>query len=171
MREENLKQKSAELLKHSPYGLVPCLVDGDKVLYESAIVNEYLDEAYPDSPLMPSDVFARAQVRIWTDYSTNKLAPASRAVRSAETPEAKDEARKKLCERLDYLNRHLSSGESPWFVGGRYTVADANALPFVERVALLEDSPLADYPAVAAWYAAAKARPSYAATQDSSTGA
>ena len=166
MIEENLKQKSAELLKHSPYGLVPCLVDGDKVLYESAVVNEYLEEEYPQTALMPSDVFARAQVRIWTDYVTNKLASAGRAARSAETPEAATEARKTLNERLEYLNRHLSGGESPWFVGGSYSLADANALPFVERVALLEDSPLGNYPAVAAWYTAATARHSYQATQD-----
>jgi glutathione S-transferase len=146
--------------------LVPCLVDGDKVLYESAIVNEYLDEAYPDVPLMPKDVYSRAQVRIWTDYISNKLAPAGRAARSAETAEAKAEARKTVEERLAYLERHLSSGESPWFVGGSFTLADANAVPFVERVALLEDSPLPAYPAVAAWYDAVKSRASYQATAD-----
>jgi glutathione S-transferase len=46
--------------------VVPTLIDGDKVVPESNVINEYLDETYPDPPLMPKDSFGRAQVRLWT---------------------------------------------------------------------------------------------------------
>ena len=47
----DLKNKPKDLLEVNPYAKVPALIDGDGVIYESAIVNEYLDEKYPiDSP-------------------------------------------------------------------------------------------------------------------------
>ena len=50
------EQKTPEYLKLNPYGKVPVLTDDATVLYESLIINEYLDEKYPDPPLMPNDV-------------------------------------------------------------------------------------------------------------------
>ena len=51
--EIDLKNKPADFHKVSPYGKVPVLVEGETRVYESAIINEYLDEKYPDPPLMP----------------------------------------------------------------------------------------------------------------------
>ncbi len=47
------EQKSQEHLKRNPYGKIPVLVDDGKILFESCIINEYLDEKYPNPPLMP----------------------------------------------------------------------------------------------------------------------
>ena len=47
------KNKPEDLLRLNPYGKVPVLVDGDAVVYESAIINEYLEEKYPEVSLMP----------------------------------------------------------------------------------------------------------------------
>ena len=71
--ECDLSNKSKELLELNPYGKVPVLVDGDTVIYESAIINEYLDEKYPDIPLMPADPSQRARIRIWIDYCNTRL--------------------------------------------------------------------------------------------------
>ena len=57
----------------SPYGKVPLLKHGDNVIYESAIVNEYLDEVFPDPPLMPEDALGRAQARVWIDYCDSRF--------------------------------------------------------------------------------------------------
>ena len=46
--------------------VVPTLIDGDIVVPESNVINEYLDERFSDPPLMPRDSFGRAQVRLWT---------------------------------------------------------------------------------------------------------
>lgn len=52
--------------KLNPRAVVPTLIDGDKVVPESNVINEYLDETYPDPPLMPADPIGRARVRLWT---------------------------------------------------------------------------------------------------------
>lgn len=47
----------------NPAGLVPVLQDGDAVLTQSVAIMEYLDEAYPEAPLLPADLLGRARVR------------------------------------------------------------------------------------------------------------
>ncbi len=57
------QQKSTEYLKINPQGLVPTLVDGESVLRQSLAIIEYLDEKYPQPPLLPETASARARVR------------------------------------------------------------------------------------------------------------
>ncbi|MBI5256778.1 MAG: glutathione S-transferase family protein [Burkholderiales bacterium] len=56
-------QHSPEYLAMNPNGVVPTLLHGDRVLYESSVVAEYLDELYPEPPLMPADAYQRALLR------------------------------------------------------------------------------------------------------------
>lgn len=58
-------QFDPEYLKINPKGVVPVLIDGDQTLTESAIICEYLNDKFPDPPLMPSDPLSRARVRLW----------------------------------------------------------------------------------------------------------
>ncbi|MDH3445339.1 MAG: glutathione S-transferase family protein, partial [Deltaproteobacteria bacterium] len=58
------EQKRPEHLKLNPYGKIPVMDDGGKILFESCIINEYLDEKYPDPPLMPKDPYLRGRGRI-----------------------------------------------------------------------------------------------------------
>ncbi|NIB42318.1 glutathione S-transferase family protein [Pseudomaricurvus alkylphenolicus] len=60
MSKENLEP---EYLKINPKGLVPALIDKGTVVTESTVICEYLEDAYPDNPLMPEDPIKRAQVR------------------------------------------------------------------------------------------------------------
>src|SRR5262245_24277899 len=69
------KNKPADFHTISPYGKVPVLLDDETRVYESAIINEYLDEAYPAPPLMPKEPARRAYVRIWIDFANSRLAP------------------------------------------------------------------------------------------------
>src|SRR6266511_4682661 len=62
------EQKTPEYLKLNPYGKVPVLTDDATVLYESCIINEYLDEKYPNPPLMQKDLSKKAKARILIDY-------------------------------------------------------------------------------------------------------
>jgi glutathione S-transferase len=50
----------------NPRAVVPTLIDGDVVVPESNVINEYLDERFPDPPLKPADPAGRAKMRLWT---------------------------------------------------------------------------------------------------------
>ena len=58
-------QLKPEFLKINPKGLVPVLVHDDNTFIESNVIIEYLNEAFPEAPLMPDDVVDRAKVRSW----------------------------------------------------------------------------------------------------------
>jgi len=74
------EQFSEDYLALNPKGVVPLLVDGDLVLPESTVICEYLDEKYPDNPLMPVTAEGRARVRFWTKLVDEELHPACSAI-------------------------------------------------------------------------------------------
>lgn len=55
-------------LKLNPNGVVPTLTHGPRVITDSSVINEYLDEVFPDAPLLPRDAYGRAKVRAWRQY-------------------------------------------------------------------------------------------------------
>lgn len=63
-----MDQKAPWYLEMNPNGLVPTLKHGDKVIYESNVINQYLDEVFPQNRLMPEDAFDRAQVQMWMAF-------------------------------------------------------------------------------------------------------
>jgi len=69
-------------LKLNRRAVVPTLIDGDKVIPESNVILEYLDEAYPGPALMPADPYARAKVRLWTKQLDEDIHDASAAILS-----------------------------------------------------------------------------------------
>ena len=69
----NKDQKRPEFLKLNPYGKVPVIDDGGRILFESCIINEYLDETYPEPPLMPKDPYLRGRGRVLIDYALNYM--------------------------------------------------------------------------------------------------
>ena len=139
------------------------VVDGNSI-YESAVIGEYLEEVYPEVPLMPSDPYQRAQVRLWTDYVATRLSPPMGKIRKAEKPEDAKDAWPELHKALEYIERHLKSSEGPWFVGGTFGMADINFLPFIERLPSLEGDVMSGYPSIAGWLDAFHERPSYRET-------
>jgi glutathione S-transferase len=106
---------------------VPVLVDGDTVVYESAIIDEYLEEKFPDPPLMPKDPAARAWVRIWVDFCNSRLQAAAHEVRYGSDPE---KAKGKVREHLANLDHEMQSRD---FIAGDYSLADITFLPFFTR--------------------------------------
>ena len=75
VNEVDLSNKSEEFLRVSPYGKVPVLRVNETSLYESNIVNEYLDEVYESPKLMPQNPAERATVRSWTRRSSRRRRP------------------------------------------------------------------------------------------------
>lgn len=60
-----LEQRSPEYLAINPNGLVPTLAHGERVIWESNVITQYLDDLFPECPLYPDDSWQLAQVRMW----------------------------------------------------------------------------------------------------------
>ncbi len=67
-----------DYLALNPNGTVPTLVDGNTVIFESSVVNEYLDDIGPGPPLKPVDAGERATMRMWVKFQDDVLHPATR---------------------------------------------------------------------------------------------
>ena len=76
-QKENLKP---EYLKLNPLGVVPTLVDAGKVVIESSIICEYLDDAYPQKTFRPDDPYDVSKMRFWMKHVDNKLHPSCGAI-------------------------------------------------------------------------------------------
>jgi glutathione S-transferase len=63
-----LEQKRPEYLALNPNGVVPTLVHGERVLYESNVITEYLDDVFPVPPLYARDPWQRAQMKMWQAF-------------------------------------------------------------------------------------------------------
>jgi glutathione S-transferase len=65
-----------DYLKLNPNGYVPTLVHDGVPYIESTVINEYLDDRFPDTPLRPRDAAARARMRVWTKFADDYALPA-----------------------------------------------------------------------------------------------
>jgi glutathione S-transferase len=74
----NLEHTTPQYLKLNPNGVVPTLVHDGVPIHESTIINEYLDEVFPDVPLMPTNPVERARARFWVKFEDDVLHPAIR---------------------------------------------------------------------------------------------
>ena len=120
----------------SPYGKVPLLIHHGERVYESSIINEYLEEAFPAHPLMPTDPLLRARLRIWSHYCDNYyLAATSALVKHRDDPAQLAESRVKLDEVFRFIEfeglRKLSDG--PFWMGDQIGLTDIVYSPFLER--------------------------------------
>jgi glutathione S-transferase len=78
-----------EYLKLNPNGIVPTLVHDGKVVIESGVINEYVDEVFPDqNPLRPADLHARAQMRVLCKIADEYALPATRVPTWTRTKQA-----------------------------------------------------------------------------------
>ena len=167
VHEVDLSNKSAEFLSVSPTGKVPVVVvDGDS-LYESNVVNQYLDEVMDGPKLMPEDPKRRAYARIWMSFADTDFFPAVFVAsvgrdrgfsedRISEAFEKFEAALRKLEERL----------EDREYLADEFSLADvAHAGNFVRLRELEErgEVSLEMYPNVAAWMGRLEARTSYEA--------
>ncbi|MDD9946475.1 MAG: glutathione S-transferase family protein [Myxococcales bacterium] len=158
--EIDLRNKPAEFARISRYGKVPALFDGDRSLYESSIINEYLDEQYPEPPLMPEAPGDRAYARIWIDFANTRLMPASARIASAKTEDDKRAARDTFGEHMAMVGGEL--GDGPWLLGTRYSLVEVTYAPFYARKERYRGIDIPDN--VLAWLQRIGERPAYVRT-------
>lgn len=158
------EQKTAEFRKLSPLGKVPVLVDEDVVVYDSTVINEYLDEEYPNPALMPEDSAGRARVRLLEDFCDNFFIPQTifilAELHRADAERDQDKIRRysgEIQRVLQWLEPQLA-GKS--FLVGEFSLADA---AFAGRAVILTQLGIEIDPRlhnVTAWIARLYERPS-----------
>jgi glutathione S-transferase len=142
-------QKTPDFLKLNPYGKVPVLIDDGTVLYESCIINEYLDEKYPAPALLPADLSKRAKARILIDYGLAHLDGPYQKLRLETMKNEKEQDKEVIAAAKSELKRLLQRfetelGDQSYLVGD-FSLADAALIPrFIrlEGFGVLPDSSL-----------------------------
>jgi glutathione S-transferase len=158
------EQKSPEHLKRNPYGKIPVIEDEGKILFESCIINEYLDEKYPHPPLMPKDPYLRGRGRILVDYALNHTHEPYWALRnemmkkpSERNASVLEEKRATLRRLLGYLEEAL--GDKAYFIGD-FGLTDIAVIPRFLRMETYGAMPAPELPRLNAWLQRMKERPS-----------
>jgi glutathione S-transferase len=158
------EQKKPEFLKLNPYGKVPVIIDGATVLYESLIINEYLEEKYPEPALLPKDPAKRAKIRILIDYGMNHVDVPYQKIRQEMLKDEKernqetiDQAKKDLKNLLQRLEREI--GGEP-YLAGDFSLLDAALIPRFIRMEGMGVFPDASLPQLGGWLKRMKDRPS-----------
>jgi glutathione S-transferase len=157
------QQRSDEFRRLNPFGKVPVLVDESSVVYESTIINEYLNDEYPHPPeLLPEDSGERARVRLLVDFAdrafTLPVMALERDAKAADKDDARMQAaRDAVGKALQMLDRELAGRE---YLAESFSLADvafAPALLMLPQVGVNIDASLQN---VAAWKSRLLARPS-----------
>jgi glutathione S-transferase len=161
-RYVDLADKPDWFLAISPLGKVPLLQAGDAVIFESAVILEYLEETQAN-PLHPVDPLARAQHRAMIEFGSAVLSDIW-GLEIAPTRDLAVARIEALREKFGRLERSLGAG--PWFAGERFGLVDAAFGPVFRYFdlfdRLLDHGIFAGKPKVAAWRAALGERPSIA---------
>ena len=156
----DLNNKPDWFLKLSPLGKVPVLQVGDKVVFESAVILEYLEETLPN-PLHPKDALTRAEHRAWIEFGSAVLGD----IWGLETisDEAAFNAKAIQAEaRFARLEERLVA--APWFDGDSFSLVDAVFAPAFRYFDVFDEigdfGILANKPKIARWRKSLRERPS-----------
>ncbi|MGE5817618.1 MAG: glutathione S-transferase family protein [Deltaproteobacteria bacterium] len=162
------EQKNPEYLKIHPFGQVPALDDEGFIVYDSTVINEYLEDEYPYPPLMPEDSEGRARARLMEDFRDTRFNPPFvKLIYEMRKPEAERDANAlaaataEINQCFDRIEKELQGKE---YLAGTFSLAD---IAFMANFDLLERFQIpvdSRYANVIAWIARLKARPSFAAS-------
>ena len=147
--------RSPALLEKSPLGKVPYFEIGDKVLFESQVMLEYVEATYPQKPLLPADTFEAARIRELIQYMELHLELVARELYAEAffggkiSDETKVRVQKLLKRTIAGFGRIARF--SPYIAGDQFTMADCAAichLPMVGMAtkAIYGEDMMADYP-------------------------
>jgi RNA polymerase-associated protein len=120
IRDVDLYNKPEDISIMNPYGQVPILVERDLILYESNIINEYIDERFPHPQLMPADPVMRARARLFLfNFERELFIHVQQLERRDQVKDAAklmEKARQQVRDRLTQL--------TPIFIKNKYMLGD-----------------------------------------------
>jgi glutathione S-transferase len=160
--------KPEELPRLNPKAQIPVLIDGDAVVPDSTIINEYLEERYPKTPLFPTGAVERARCRVLEDIGDTMLAAnlgvLVREVFLKPDPSTRDAAavaqvKGELASQYQRLDRELGKHD---YLCGQFSVADIACFSPINIGSLMEGAPSAELGTLTAWLERMRKRPSVA---------
>lgn len=165
VRPGNVWKKVPEVLAKHPLGKVPWIDDGDSTIYDSTVINEYLNDAYPEPALLPDNPIDRARARALENYGDegvlSKFLPLIWmpwwSPEEQRDQDGMEKGRQGLrAEIFPFLETQLSGG----YLAGGFSLAD---IPFmaVAMVLQVDAMDVSDFPETAAYLGRLRERDSY----------
>ncbi len=162
------EQKSPEYLKIHPFGQIPALDDEGFILYDSTIINEYLEDEYPYPSLMPKDSEGRARARLMEDFRDTHFNPSFvHIIHEIRKPEGERDAQRmenaktEIAKCFDRIEKELQGRE---YLAGSFSLGDIAFMPNIDLLDRFGISVDSKYNNTTAWIARLKARSSFAAS-------
>ena len=129
----DLANKPDWFLQISPLGKVPVLKIDGNILFESAVINEYLDEITPPS-MHPGDPLQKAVNRAWIEFGS-ELSNLSFRMVMTDDEEVVDQSLQALRDKFEFLDKNLTA--APFFNGAAFSLIDAAYAPVFIRIEYL----------------------------------
>ena len=131
IRDVDLYNKPEDISIMNPYGQVPILVERDLILYESNIINEYIDERFPHPQLMPADPVMRARARLMLFNMEVELFSQIEALESGKEKQV-ERSRAHVTDRLIELAPVFT--KTKHMLGDDFTMLDVAIAPLLWRL-------------------------------------
>ncbi|KAL6956985.1 glutathione transferase [Sarracenia purpurea var. burkii] len=155
--EEDIFNKSPKLLELNPVlQKVPVLVHDEKVILESFLILEYVDETWKQCPLLPQHPYDRAMARFWAKFAEEVLLESTWMAVCSQGDE-KERALKSAIEALEKIEGELKGKEMKYLGGERIGYLDLALgwisywLPVLEEVGSVKIVDSARFPSTTAW--------------------
>lgn len=150
----DLNDRPQWIYEKNATGRVPVVEEDAWILPESSVIMEYLEERYPEPPLLPPDPADRALARVWI-FRHDDLTRPYYALRRGD-----DGAAERFGEQLAKLDAALAA--QPWLTGAEYGLADIAYVPWLLRARDMLGVDLDAFPAVRSWLSRLEERPAVA---------
>ncbi len=131
IKDVDLQDKTDEIAAMNPYGRVPILVERDLTLYESNIINEYIDERFPHPQLMPADPVMRARARLFLHNFESDLFSHLGDIANG-TPKVAEKARILVRDNLTQIAPIFT--KQKYMLGEEYSMLDVAIAPLLWRL-------------------------------------
>jgi RNA polymerase-associated protein len=132
IKDVDLFNKPEDISVMNPYGQVPILVERDLILYESNIINEYIDERFPHPQLMPADPVMRARARLFLFNFERELFIHVQTLENSNNPKLVEKARLLIRDRLTQLAPILLKNK--YMLGEEFSMLDVAIAPLLWRL-------------------------------------
>lgn len=159
-------KETPEFKKASPKGTVPAIIDGDVYLSEALLINQYLDDKYPNPALMPRDEKKKEEIRqfiaaIDQEFVLNIGLMVVECILKPKAEQREDFKEKKRAELLDGMRELDRKLEGQEYLFGNYSLADIAVTPHIAALPILGSGIPAELKNMTAWFKRIQARPSF----------